>query len=123
MHRDLIKFVSKKDLQNIRGALRQAFIRSNYKGEFIRSQRIERPVLKKNGEIAKRPRVTYKCVKCLNEFKVDQINVDHIRAVGSFESIEEFYEFFLRIFCAHENLQILCKDCHKRKTRFDRLKF
>lgn len=123
MHEDLIEFIDKKDLQAIRTALRQAFIRSKYKGAFLKTKRIELPVYKKCGGLAKRPAVFYKCVKCLELVKIDNLNVDHIECVGSFTSILKFYDFFLRIFCAYDNLQILCKCCHKRKTRFERMKF
>lgn len=123
MHHDLIKNIDKKDLTAIRSALRQAFIRSKYKGAFLATKRIESPTYKKDGSLGKRISVSYRCVKCEGLHKIDDINVDHIKAVGSFTSILEFYDFFLRIFCAYSNLQVLCKVCHKRKTKFDRMVF
>lgn len=123
MHSDLIEFIDKKDLTAIRSALRQAFIRSKYKGEFLKTRRIESPTFKKDGTLGKKIAVNYKCECCFSLIKIDQVNVDHIEAVGSFKDIREFYDFFMRIFCSFDNLQVLCKPCHKRKTRFDRMIF
>jgi len=52
---------TKKDLQAIRGALRTAFIRSDYKREFIslKSYKVDR--FKANGELHK---VTYTFIDC-----------------------------------------------------------
>jgi len=123
MRCDLVCNIDKKDLTQIRTGLRQAFIRSKYKGAFLRSKRIEIDHFKKCGGLAKRPHVRYKCVKCTDLFKVDEINVDHIEKVGSFKDILEVESFFFRIFCEFSNLQILCKKCHALKTKYERATF
>src|SRR5690554_3127373 len=99
----------KKDLNQIRTGLRQAFIRSRYRAEFLKTKRIEIPQYKKDGSLAKRPKVVYKCECCHTEYPVDNINVDHISKVGSFTSFEDIESFFFAIFCPWSNLQILCK--------------
>ena len=123
MHDDLIKFIDKKDLIQLRTALRQAFIRSKYRAAFLKTKRIEVIKYKKDGKPCKRPGVFYKCEKCLELVKSENLNVDHIKCIGSFKDILEFFDFFLRVFCAFSNLQVLCKICHSRKTKFERMTF
>lgn len=45
------------------------------------------------------------------------IHVDHIEPVGSYYDWNEFVD---RLFCPAENLQVLCKECHKGKTADER---
>ena len=59
----------------------------------------------------------FKCNQCKNHFVVKDVEVDHIKPVidpkRGFVSWNEYIE---RLFCAEENLQVLCKPCHKIKT-------
>lgn len=110
----------KKDLNQIRTGLRQAFIRSKYKAQFLSAKRIEIPKYKKNGELAKRPLIKYECNHCKGEFSQAMINVDHIEPVGTLYSLNDVPRFFDRLFCTYDNLQVLCKDCHDVKTKKDR---
>jgi len=113
-------YIDRKDLTAIRTGLRQAFIRSKYRAEFMRTKRVETVQYKKNGDAAKRPMVRYQCVKCSGMFAGDKINIDHIKKVGSFISIFDIENFFFRIWCDFYNLQILCKTCHDGKTKRER---
>jgi len=115
-----LDFVDPKDLTAIRTGLRQAFIRSKYRAEFLKLNRVETIQYKKCGGEMKRPTVRYRCVDCSGLFKQDEINVDHINKVGSFIDIMDIEKFFFRIFCSFSNLQILCKRCHTLKTRRER---
>lgn len=110
----------KKDLQKIRGGLRQAFTRSHYLKAFLQSKRIEIPQFKKDGTPAKRPKVVYECAECHGHFSSKDINVDHIERVGKFTSFDQIEQFFSAIFCPYENLQILCRPCHDTKTAWER---
>jgi len=122
-HCDLLDNITRKDLQQIRTGLRQAFIRSNYKGEFLRTKRVEVIRYKTNGDTAKRPYIKYECIKCLKLYSITEINVDHIDKVGAFNDVLSIKDFFFNIWCEYSNLQILCKDCHKLKTKYERSKF
>lgn len=115
-----LDFVSPKDLTAIRTGLRQAFIRSKYRAEFMRTKRVETVQYKKNGDEMKRPMVRYKCVECSGMYAGDKINVDHINKVGSFIDIMDIEKFFFRIWCDFSNLQILCVECHNLKTNRER---
>jgi 5-methylcytosine-specific restriction endonuclease McrA len=56
----------------------------------------------------------YKCASCEKEFTSTNVQVDHIEAIGSCSTWDEFID---RLFCEKENLQVLCKPCHKIKTK------
>ena len=123
MHDDLIQFIEKKDLTQLRTAFRQAFMRSKYKKAFLDRHRVESPTYKKDGSLSKKISVDWECACCGEMVKSDNLNVDHIEPIGSFKSIEEVVDFFFRVFCAFDNLQILCKICHSRKTKYERMTF
>ena len=112
--------LSRKDMVLIRTALRKSFIQSEYRYSFLKSHRIEVPKYKKNGELAKRPFVRYPCKNCRELYPGDGINVDHVKKVGTFVSVMDIENFFFRIWCCWDNLQLLCFDCHKLKTASER---
>src|SRR5688572_3040895 len=55
----------------------------------------------------------YLCAACEESFPQRDVQVDHIEAIGEFTSWDVFIE---RLFCEADNLQVLCKPCHKAKT-------
>jgi hypothetical protein len=58
----------------------------------------------------------YRCAECENIFRRKDIDVDHIDAVGRFKDFDTYIE---RLFCDSNKLAILCKTCHKLKTKSD----
>jgi len=116
----------------IRGALRRAFARSPIVLEVKASVRKEMPQYKKDGTLAKRPAVRYKCAICGKWFKGTDTAVDHIDPVVN-DGFKDWNTFVDRLFCDSSNLQVLCdyplKDvekhdneisCHLKKTREER---
>jgi 5-methylcytosine-specific restriction endonuclease McrA len=61
----------------------------------------------------------YKCAKCRKLFTQTSIQIDHIEAIGPCKTWDEFIK---RLFCEKDNLQALCKACHKKKTAAERKK-
>lgn len=60
----------------------------------------------------------YKCELCFSE--VDHIQIDHIDPIGTCkrENGKTDYNMFIdRLLCAEENLQAICSNCHKQKTK------
>ena len=108
--------IKQKDLTAIRSGLRQAFIRSKYKSEYLDKFKQTIPRYTKSGKLHKTPWVKYQCEECKELFKSDEINVDHIDKIGSFKTAEDIREFFFRIWCSYDNLQVLCVQCHDDKT-------
>lgn len=59
------------------------------------------------------------CAKCNEILKKDQVEIDHINAVGSRpRTPEEFGAYISRMFTTE--CQVLCKGCHARKTKESR---
>jgi hypothetical protein len=61
----------------------------------------------------------YKCAKCGEIYRRKEIEVDHITAVGRFKDFDTYIE---RLFCDSNKLAVLCKSCHKEKTKKDNKK-
>lgn len=118
----MVMKLSKKDINNIRGALRQASFRSDWRKDFVDSKRINLPKFNKDGKRSKIDLSVWVCATCKHFIKAKYIKVDHIDPIGSFKSLDDV-GFMSRVFCEYGNLQILCEDCHKVKTWAERLKF
>ena len=65
---------------------------------------------------AKVERGKYVCACCGNVFRRKDIEVDHKTAVGKFVDFDQYIE---RLFCDVGGLQVLCKLCHRLKTKKD----
>ncbi len=67
----------------------------------------------------KRYKWMYICAMCGLLWKKTEVERDHIEPCGKFTKFEHRKHFLLTLFCrAKDNLQILCKGCHKKKTKF-----
>lgn len=115
-HLKISSEIGLKDLTAIRGALRIAFIRSEYRAKFMEKHRVIVPRYTSTGKLHKKPWVKYKCEECNELFPDKDINVDHVDQVGSFLSAIAIKEFFFSMWCLLSNLQILCYQCHDGKT-------
>lgn len=93
----------------IRSALRQVWQWSPERREALSASRISRG--------------NYQCATCRNLFAATQIEIDHIIPVGrtpgarGSDPSDTWDRFVKRLFCAPENLQVLCEPCHKAKTK------
>ena len=73
--------------------------------------------VKRNSKVPKQPGWFF-CKKCQHPREV--IKIDHIEAIGKQPTeMKKFGEWLERLFCSAENLQALCADCHKEKTKED----
>jgi len=61
----------------------------------------------------------YKCASCKSLFMQKDVQVDHIVPAGSLKTFEDLPGFTSRLFCAADDLQIMCKACHSGKTKED----
>lgn len=64
----------------------------------------------------KRQKYEYQCNNCKQWFADKEINVDHKKEVGSLKSGKDLESFVNNLFCEIEGFQILCKNCHNKKT-------
>jgi len=91
-------------------ALRGAFRRWGPKSDVLADAFTRVKTNKASGRKAKH----YRCAECGKEFPQKQMQVDHTEAIGEWKSWDRFIE---RLFCEKDNLQVLCKPCHKTKTK------
>jgi 5-methylcytosine-specific restriction endonuclease McrA len=96
----------------ITGVLRSGMRRWPPKWECLKSACTGQKVNKKTKRLAKH----FRCNECKRDFPQKSVQVDHINPVGSCSTWDEYIE---RLFCEADNLQVLCKPCHKKKTNSD----
>lgn len=94
----------------ITSALRGSMRRWPPKWETLRDARVGRKLNKKTGRKA----LHFRCASCRKEFPQNRVQVDHKIAIGKCLTWDEFIE---KLFCEKDNLQVLCKVCHKKKTK------
>lgn len=107
----------------IKGAIRRIFRLSPWMQLTLQKARVEKSRVLKNGQISSRPDVYYQCAMCKNYFKRNEVQVDHIDPVIPFgKTIQDmsYDEIVERIFCRLDNLQVLCKSCHAKKTKLEK---
>src|ERR1700722_16332457 len=97
--------MEKKIVNYIKAALRRTWGRSTQRQRALKKARVERG--------------KYKCAECNEIFQRKNIEVDHIIAVGKFENFDTYIE---RLFCPTNGLAVLCRNCHKLKTKIDNKK-
>lgn len=81
----------------------------------LNEAKTEKKVNPKSGRIAQH----FRCASCGGEFTSTNIEVDHIKPIGFDKTWDEFIN---GLFCEKENLQTLCKPCHKAKTLTEKKK-
>ncbi len=61
----------------------------------------------------------YQCKSCGQSREV--IRIDHINPIGKQpDTMLEFGPWLEKLFCGPENLQPLCQDCHREKSKGDK---
>jgi 5-methylcytosine-specific restriction endonuclease McrA len=64
----------------------------------------------------------YKCNNCNDYYMGKNVSVDHIIPVGSLKDYSDLPEFTERLFASEDELQVLCDECHDKKTLEERKK-
>ncbi len=63
----------------------------------------------------------YLCAACKQEYPAKEVQVDHINPVVDPKTgFTTWDEYINRLYCGKENLQVLCLECHKRKSKEER---
>jgi len=99
------------------------FIRTALRGAWTRYP-VKYQVLKKHSKpiTGRRHKTEYQCNECKKWFKQTEVQVDHIKPAGSLKTYKDLPQFVETLFCEADNLQVLCKTCHKEKTAEERKK-
>lgn len=94
--------------------LRQGTRRFPAKYETLNEAKTEKKINTKTGRLAQH----YLCNLCKNDFPAKDIQVDHIiEVVDPAVGFVDWNTYVERMFCAKENLQVVCVPCHKIKTQ------
>ena len=93
----------------IRSAMRRAWLRWPPRFEALQNAR------RKNQSANKRLKWEFQCAHCTDWFQQKHISVDHITPWGSLMDLSH-EEAWARLLVSVDQLQILCKDCHDKKS-------
>lgn len=110
------RYTESQHWTRIRSCLRREFIKWPPRGEALKQARV--PYKGEN----KRRKWLYKCNICAMLNIGTEVQVDHITPVGSLKSADDLPGFTERLFCEIDELQVLCKPCHKKITQQQREK-
>lgn len=98
-------------------SLRAAMRRWPPKWKALNNAKVGKQPNKHTGRMAEH----YSCASCGGVFIAKEVQVDHINPVVDPDYGFIDWETYLdRMFCEEENLQVLCKGCHKVKTNEER---
>ena len=101
----------------ITSAIRGGFRRYPPKYETLNEALVGKKINESTGRLANH----YLCNKCKQEFPAKQVQVDHKKPVVDPKvGFTTWDDFINRLFCDKKNLQVLCLDCHKLKTKKER---
>lgn len=107
--------LSKEDAKKrnwIISQLRGSFRRYATKYEVLREAQTEKKINASTGRIAQH----YRCNCCKKEFVQSSVQVDHIVPVMKATGFDTWDDYINSLFCSKDNLQVLCKGCHQKKT-------
>lgn len=111
--------LSKRDLNLIKGAIRQAFHMSDHYRNYVTSKKLYFDRYRKDGSLSKVKSVKCQCELCMELFSPDQMDVDHKVPVGGIKSLDDVGRIVKAIFSKYEEWQYICTHCHKEKTQRD----
>jgi len=98
-------------------ALRAYMKRYPPKWKALKESMVGRKVNKRTGRLAEH----YKCAACKDFFVARDVQVDHIKpVVEPTKGFKDWWTYINRLYCEKDNLQVLCKECHKEKTNKER---
>ena len=101
----------------ITSTLRAGARRWQPKYETLNAAKTEKKINEKTGRLAQH----FRCEVCQQEFTAKDMEVDHILpAVDPSVGFTTWDEFINRLFCEQDNLQAICKACHKIKSSTER---
>lgn len=103
----------------IRGGVRRGlWMRHPVKLEFLQKNRIRAPIGRKTKNHPEGQEVwACKCSQCGGIFRQSDVEVDHIVGNHSLKTIDDLDNFLRQIvYIKDEELQIICKGCHKIKS-------
>lgn len=93
--------------------LRAGSRRWPHKYETLAEAKTTKKINPKTGRVAQH----YACAVCKEDFPQKEMDVDHILpVVDPKKGFKNWDTYIERLFCKKENLQAICRPCHKIKT-------
>lgn len=86
------------------------------KYEVLNESKTEKKINVKTGRLAQH----FLCAACADEFPATGVQVDHISPVVGSSGFTTWDDYINNMYCEKDNLQVLCLDCHKIKTKEER---
>lgn len=114
--RDRKKYETKTK-NRVVSALRKIWLYSELRREVLNKYYVETTYFLNPKTGRKNQLKLYLCNAC--ETVTDEIHVDHIKSVGSDDWTERINNM---LFCEVDDCQVLCKPCHREKTKTERRK-
>ena len=102
----------------ITSVLRGGFRRYPAKYEALQEACVGVQLNPKTGRMAKH----YYCTMCKIAYPAKDVQVDHKSPVVPLTGFTTWDSFINRLYCLLDNLQVLCKECHKLKSSGERKK-
>jgi 5-methylcytosine-specific restriction endonuclease McrA len=100
----------------ITSVIRKGFTRWPAKFEVLKNAKLGKYI----NESTKRISEHYRCAICQGDFPSAMVEVDHITPVVSTTKGWTSWDSFIdNLFCDASNLQVICKTCHKKKTKLE----
>lgn len=97
----------------IKGVLRTGTRKWAPKYECINAAKRGKRVNSKTGRVAEH----YECASCEKLFPLKDVAVDHIEPVVPVTGFVSWDDVIHKMYCNSDNLQVLCSDCHKLKSK------
>lgn len=101
----------------IKSGLRSASMRWPPKYEVLNEAFVGRQVNEKTGRLAKH----FQCNLCKGVFPQKEVEVNHKNPVVPTTGFDSWDAVIERMFCEKEELEVLCKTCHKAITKTENL--
>jgi 5-methylcytosine-specific restriction endonuclease McrA len=101
----------------VKSALRAASRRWPPKYQVLNEAYVDKRTNTKTGRMAKH----YRCNACKELYPSSEIQVDHINPlIDPTIGFTTWDDVINNMFCERDNLQVLCKACHKIKTAYEK---
>lgn len=97
----------------ITSTIRSGFRRWPEKYEALNKAKVGKKKNQQTGRLAEH----YRCASCKKHYTAKDVQVDHIDPVVPLTGFTTWDSFIERLFCTAKELQVLCKTCHKNKTK------